>query len=151
MATLPAFSLPGSDGAIHSRKTLAGSPAVLYFYPKDATPGCTQEACDFRDHHRELTRLGVKVFGVSPDPLKRHATFIAKQKLPFVLLADEQHALAEALGVWAEKSLYGRTYLGIVRSTFLVGADGTILAEWRAVRVAGHVEAVLVAAEIALK
>jgi peroxiredoxin Q/BCP len=147
MAKLPAFSLPGSDGAVHSPATLRGAPAILYFYPKDATPGCTQEACDFRNHQPDFSALNLRVFGISPDPLASHARFIAKLRLRFVLLADEQHTLAEALGVWAEKKLYGRTYMGIVRSTFLIGADSTILAEWRAVKVVGHAAAVLAAAK----
>ena len=147
MAKIPAFSLPGSDGATYSAKDLKGKPYVLYFYPKDATPGCTQEACDFRDQHSSLTKLGVRVFGVSPDPIKSHEKFIAKQKLNFVLLADEQHELADKLGVWKEKSMYGRSYMGIERSTFLVAADGTIAKEWRAVKVAGHVTEVVSAAK----
>lgn len=147
MATLPAFSLPGSDGKTWSRKDLSGKPVVLYFYPKDATPGCTTEACDFRDQHAGLLKLGITVLGVSPDNLTKHATFIAKQKLPFVLLADEEHVLADKLGVWGEKSLYGRTFMGIVRSTFLIGADGVILKEWRKVKVAGHATEVLTAAK----
>jgi thioredoxin-dependent peroxiredoxin len=148
---LPAFNLSGSDGALHSAKTLRGAPAVLYFYPKDATPGCTQEACDFRDQHAALRKLGVAVFGVSPDGLPSHAKFIAKQHLPFTLLADPEHALAEALGVWGEKKLYGRTFLGIIRSTFLINAEGVIVREWRKVKVAGHVAEVVAAARECLK
>lgn len=147
MAKIPAFSLPGSDGATYSAKELKGKPYVLYFYPKDATPGCTQEACDFRDQHSALSKLGVRVFGVSADPIKSHEKFVAKQKLNFVLLADEQHELAEKLGVWKEKSMYGRSFMGIERSTFLVAADGTIAKEWRAVKVAGHVAEVVAAAK----
>jgi peroxiredoxin Q/BCP len=143
MAKFPAFSLPGSDGKTWSLKDLKGRPFVMYFYPKDATPGCTVEACDFRDHQPDFGKAGVPVFGVSPDPLTSHAKFIAKQKLNFVLLADEQHALAEKLGVWGEKSMYGKKFMGIIRSTFLVDADGAIVQEWRKVSVDGHVAEVL--------
>jgi thioredoxin-dependent peroxiredoxin len=145
MAKFPAFSLPGSDGKTWSLKDLKGKPFVLYFYPKDATPGCTVEACDFRDHQADFSKAGVPVFGVSPDPLTSHAKFIAKQKLNFILLADEQHELAEKLGVWGEKSMYGKTFMGIIRSTFLVDASGTIEKEWRKVKVDGHVAEVLAA------
>jgi peroxiredoxin Q/BCP len=143
MAKFPAFSLPGSDGRTWNLKDLKGRPFVIYFYPKDATPGCTIEACDFRDRQPDFAKAGIPVFGVSPDPLTSHAKFIAKQKLNFVLLADERHELADKLGVWAEKSLYGRTFMGIVRSTFVVGADGAIVQEWRKVKVEGHVDEVL--------
>lgn len=147
MAKIPAFSLPGSDGKTWSAKDLKGKPFVLYFYPKDSTPGCTTEACGFRDNLARLALHRVTVLGVSPDSLKSHATFIAKQDLNFPLLADTDHVLAEKLGVWIEKSMYGRTYMGIDRSTFLVGEDGTILEEWRSVKVPGHVDAVLAAVE----
>lgn len=146
MPAMPAFSLPGSDGATHTAKSLAGTPYILYFYPRDMTPGCTTESCDFRDHHAGLTKLGVQVFGVSTDSLASHAKFIAKEKLNFVLLADEQHALAEALGVWKEKNLYGNISWGLERSTFLVDAKGQIANEWRKVKVAGHVAEVVAAA-----
>jgi peroxiredoxin Q/BCP len=147
MAKIPAFSLPGSDGKTWSAKDLKGTPYVLYFYPKDSTPGCTTEACGFRDNLARLALRGVTLLGVSPDSLKSHATFIAKQDLNFPLLADTEHVLAEKLGVWVEKSMYGRTYMGIERSTFLVGADGTILQSWRNVKVPGHVDEVLAAVE----
>jgi len=147
MAKIPAFSLPGSDGKTWSAKELKGTPFVLYFYPKDSTPGCTTEACGFRDNLARLALRGVTLLGVSPDSIKSHATFIAKQELNFPLLADTDHALAEKLGVWIEKSMYGRKYMGIDRSTFLVGADGTILEEWRSVKVPGHVDAVVLAVE----
>ncbi|MBA3938242.1 MAG: thioredoxin-dependent thiol peroxidase [Planctomycetes bacterium] len=143
MAKFPAFSLSGSDGQTHSLKSLKGKTFVIYFYPKDDTPGCTTQACDFRDQLATLAKLGVPVYGVSPDSLASHAKFIAKHELTFVLLADEDHALADKLKVWGEKSMYGRTFMGIERSTFLVGSDGTILKEWRKVKVAGHVLEVL--------
>lgn len=147
MPKMPAFSLPGSDGATHGAKSLAGAPYILYFYPRDMTPGCTAESCDFRDHHADLRKLGVQVFGVSTDSLDSHAKFIAKEKLNFVLLADEEHVLAEKLGVWKEKNLYGKKSMGIERSTFLVAADGTIAQEWRKVKVDGHVAEVVAAAK----
>ncbi len=146
MTAMPAFSLPGSDGAMTSSKSLAGSPYVLYFYPRDMTPGCTTESCDFRDRQPELKKLGIPVFGVSTDPLERHAKFIAKEKLNFTLLSDEQHILAEALGVWKEKNMYGKKSWGIERSTFLVDAQGQIVREWRKVKVDGHAAEVVAAA-----
>lgn len=147
MAKIPAFSLPGSDGKTWTAKDLAGKPAILYFYPKDMTPGCTTESCDFRDHHAALRKLGVQVFGISCDSLTSHAKFIAKEKLNFVLLTDEDHAFAEKLGVWGEKQNYGKTYFGIIRSTFLVDAAGGIAREWRKVKVDGHVAEVVAAAQ----
>lgn len=146
MAKIPAFSLPGSDGATWSAKGLKGRSYVLYFYPKDDTPGCTLEACDFRDQLLSMKDPGLLVLGVSPDSIARHASFRAKHALPFVLLADEQHELAEKLGVWALKKNYGREYMGIVRSTFLVDAQGTLVQEWRGVKVRGHAQEVLAAA-----
>lgn len=146
MPAFPAFSLPGSDGSTHSVKSLAGSPYILYFYPRDMTPGCTTESCDFRDRHSDLKKLGVRVFGVSTDSLDSHAKFIAKEKLNFVLLADEAHVLADKLGVWKEKNMYGKKSFGIERSTFLVDAAGQITQEWRKVKVDGHVAEVIAAA-----
>lgn len=147
MAKIPAFSLPGSDGATYSAKGLLGTPYVLYFYPRDMTPGCTTESCDFRDHQAALNKLGVTVFGVSCDSLESHAKFIAKEKLNFVLLSDTEHVLAEKLGAWGEKSNYGKTYMGLIRSTFLIDAKGQIVTEWRKVKVAGHVAEVVAAAQ----
>lgn len=147
MAKIPAFSLAGSDGKTWSAKDLKGTPFVLYFYPKDSTPGCTTEACGFRDNLARLALRGVTLLGVSPDSLKSHATFIAKQDLNFPLLADVDHVFAEKMGVWVEKSMYGRTYMGVDRSTFLIGADGTILESWRSVKVPGHVDDVVAAVE----
>jgi peroxiredoxin Q/BCP len=146
MATIPAFSLPGSDGATWSSKGLKGRRYVLYFYPKDDTPGCTQEACDFRDQALAAAAPIITVLGVSPDSVARHQSFIAKHQLPFVLLSDDGHVLAEKLGVWAMKKNYGREYLGIVRSTFLVDERGTILRAWRGVKVRGHAQEVIAAA-----
>jgi peroxiredoxin Q/BCP len=146
MPKIPNFSLPGSDGKTHSPKDFKGAPWVLYFYPKDSTSGCTIEACDFRDLRPKFIGKGVTVVGISPDSLKSHANFIAKQSLNFVLLADEKKEMAGKMGVWVEKSMYGRKYMGIERSTFLIDADGNIAKEWRKVKVKGHVEEVLKAA-----
>ncbi len=123
----------------------ADGPVALYFYPKDATPGCTTEACDFRDRHDALVTAGAAAVGVSPDPPASHEKFIAKQSLPFRLLSDEEHVAALAYGVWVEKSMYGRKYMGVQRSTFLIGTDGLIAAAWPKVKVKGHADAVLAA------
>jgi peroxiredoxin Q/BCP len=145
-ARFPAFSLAGSDGRTWTEKDLKGTTTVVYFYPKDNTSGCTVEACGFRDAHAELAERGVRVIGVSPDAVKSHLSFIAKQSLPFPLLADVDKALAGALGVWIEKSMYGRKYMGVERSTFLVGPDLRVLRAWRGVKVGGHVDEVVAAA-----
>ncbi|MFH5802477.1 thioredoxin-dependent thiol peroxidase [Alienimonas sp. DA493] len=121
----------------------ADGPLVLYFYPKDATPGCTTEACDFRDRDAALAEAGATVLGVSPDPPASHEKFIAKQSLPFRLLSDEEKTAATAYGVWVEKSMYGRKYMGVQRATFLIGQDGKIAAAWPKVKVKGHADAVL--------
>ncbi|MBK7826751.1 MAG: thioredoxin-dependent thiol peroxidase [Nannocystis sp.] len=142
----PAFSLPGDDGREHSLAALRGKRVVLYFYPRDSTPGCTVEACDFRDRQAAFTKAGVTVLGVSGDDLKSHARFRDKQGLGFPLLSDLDHAVARSYGAYGEKLMYGRKLEGIVRSTFLIGADGRIEALWRPVRVPGHAEAVLLAA-----
>jgi thioredoxin-dependent peroxiredoxin len=139
----PAFSLPDQAGRIVSSSALAGKPYVLYFYPKDDTSGCTREACGFRDSLRGFGSKGVKIIGVSPDSEASHARFAGKYGLPFTLLADTDKALARAYGVWAKKQNYGREYMGIVRSTFLVDKRGVVQKAWRGVRVDGHVEAVL--------
>lgn len=147
MAKFPAFSLPGSDGRVHKSKDLKGQPYIIYFYPKDMTPGCTTEACDFRDNMAKLKRAGVQVLGVSPDPVDRHNKFIDKHDLNFVLLADEDKKLIEKAGLWVEKNMYGKKMMGVLRSTFLVDADGNIFKEWRKVKVKGHVDEVLEAAK----
>lgn len=145
MSSVPAFSLAGSDGQTYSSEGLAGQPYVLYFYPKDNTPGCTTEACDFRDNLGRISAKGVQVLGVSPDSIKSHQSFIKKFSLPFVLLSDPDHQLAEALGAWGPKKFMGKEYDGIIRSTFLIGGDAQIVAEWRSVKVKGHVDEVLAA------
>ena len=146
MAKLPDFSLAGSDGRTWTRADLAGKPAVIYLYPKDMTSGCTREACDFRDRNAAFAKLGTRVFGLSPDSLASHQKFIAKESLSFVLLADPDKKLIDALGAWVEKSMYGRSYMGVERSTFLIDAKGGIAQAWRKVKVPDHAEAVLAAA-----
>ena len=146
MIMMPSWRMPGSDGRTWTSAELKGSTYIMYFYPKDQTPGCTIQACEFRDSLARLQAAGVKVFGVSPDSLASHHKFAAKEKLTFPLLTDNDHSLATKLAVWAEKSLYGRTFPGIERTTFLIGPEGTIIGEWRKVKVAGHVAEVISAA-----
>ncbi|MBR1777383.1 MAG: thioredoxin-dependent thiol peroxidase [Alphaproteobacteria bacterium] len=119
-----------------------GQRVVLYFYPKDNTSGCTREACDFRDSMNRLAGKAV-VIGVSPDSVKSHLSFKQKHGLNFILLSDPDHVLAEQFGAWGEKSMYGKKYFGIIRSTFLLDIDGAVVKEWRKVKVAGHVDEVL--------
>lgn len=138
---VPDFSLPTVDGTVSSAK-LKGKPFVLYFYPKDDTPGCTTEACGFRDALPAFKKLKATVIGVSRDGVQSHAKFAAKFSLPFPLASDGEGKVLAAFGVWVEKSMYGRKYMGIDRATFLVDASGTIRAVWRKVSVTGHVEAV---------
>lgn len=141
----PAFSLTDETGAQVSSATLTGKPYVIYFYPKDDTPGCTQEACDFRDNLRTFNARKVRVLGVSPDDPKRHAKFKEKYGLNFTLLSDVDKTLIGAYGVWVKKLNYGREYMGVQRSTFIVDKAGKIAFAWKGVRVPGHVEAVLAA------
>jgi peroxiredoxin Q/BCP len=122
---------------------LEGRPFVVYFYPKDDTPGCTKEACEFRDRMAEFSRAGIEVIGISPDSPNTHARFRDKYNLPFRLLSDEDRKVAKAFGVWVEKQNYGRKYMGIERSTFLIDQRGRIKRAWRGVRVPGHVDTVL--------
>ena len=139
----PAFELPSSGGGRVSLKALLGKVVVLYFYPKDDTPGCTVEACEFGAAHARMAKAGAVILGVSPDSAAQHDKFIAKFKLPFALLADEGHALCEAYGVWVEKSMYGKTYLGVQRSTFLIDAAGVLRRIWPKVKPEGHAAEVL--------
>jgi len=139
----PEFCLPNQDNEEVCLRDLAGSWVVLYFYPKDNTPGCTTEALDFTAHLGEFEALGATVLGVSPDSVKKHQNFIAKKELKVTLLADEEKEVCQAYGVWQLKKNYGREYMGVVRSTFLIDPDGIIRAKWEKVRVKGHVEAVL--------
>lgn len=133
-----------SDGSEKefSLSNFKGERTVLYFYPKDNTSGCTKEACDFRDNMNRLTPF-VKVIGVSPNDIKSHIGFRSKQNLNFILLSDVEHTLSEAFGVWKEKSMYGRKYMGIERSTFILDDYGNIEKEWRKVKVPGHVDEIL--------
>ena len=142
-ASAPSFELSDEDGRPLSAQALAGKPYVLYFYPKDDTPGCTTQACGFRDALSRFAQRGVRVIGVSPDSQQSHRKFKQKYGLNFTLLSDADKALAQAYGVWTKKSNYGREYMGIERSTFLVDESGTIKKAWRKVRVPGHVDAVL--------
>ena len=145
---LPAWKLPyvsSEDSGTIASKDLKGEPYVLYAYPKDMTPGCTTEACDFRDNIARLSSAGVKVFGISGDSIARHEKFIAKHDLPFALLSDEDFAICTKLGIYQEKKMYGKTFMGIVRSTFLIDADGKVAAHWPKVKVKGHVDEVLAA------
>jgi peroxiredoxin Q/BCP len=138
----PAFALKDQDGTVHRLADYAGRPLVLYFYPKDDTPGCTQEACDFSAARAKFDACGAAVLGVSILDEKSKARFAARHGLTFPLLADPDHAVAEKYGVWQEKSRYGRTYMGIARTTYLIGGDGRVVARWDNVRVPGHVAAV---------
>lgn len=139
----PAFTLAADDGTKIKLADLKGRPVVLYFYPKDDTPGCTREACAFRDRKAEMEKLGAIVLGVSPDDVASHVKFKKKYNLNFPLLADPDHKVAEKFGAWREKNMYGKRTFGIVRSTFLIGADGVIKKVWKNVKVDGHDEAVL--------
>lgn len=139
----PDFSLPTDGGGDAALKDYAGRWLVVYFYPKDDTPGCTAESCSFRDHLPAFGKLGVDVVGVSKDSVKKHDKFKAKYDLNFPLLSDEQGDMCERYGVWVEKSMYGKKYMGIERSTFLIDPAGKIAAIWRKVKVEGHVEEVL--------
>lgn len=139
---VPKFSLPADDGTTVTQESLRGRNTILYFYPKDDTPGCTTEACDFRDAFPRFGKGDADVIGVSPDNVESHRKFKKKFNLPFKLLADEQHELADAFGVWKEKKLYGRTYMGIERTTVVIDRKGRVARIFPKVRVPGHVEAV---------
>jgi peroxiredoxin Q/BCP len=139
----PAFTLPDSKGEPVSLRDFAGAPVVLYFYPKDDTPGCTRESCDFRDNFARVTATGATVLGVSADGAASHVRFRRKYDLPFELLSDESHAVLEKYGVWQEKHRYGRSSMGIVRTTVVIDGDGRIAAHYPNVKVEGHVDEVL--------
>ncbi len=136
----PNFELPATNGGTVKLSDFRGRKVVLYFYPKDMTQACTQQACDFRDASSEYEGLGAVVLGISTDEIKRHYKFTEKYELPFLLLSDPEHRVCELYGVWQEKQLYGRTYMGIVRSTFLIDEEGKLAQEWRNIRVKGHVD-----------
>ncbi|MEM6383719.1 MAG: peroxiredoxin [Pseudomonadota bacterium] len=139
----PDFSLPTDGGGSVTLSALAGKPVVVFFYPKDDTSGCTKEAIGFTEHKGDFDAAGATLLGVSPDSVKSHDKFKAKHNLDVHLAADEEKVAAEAYGVWVEKSMYGKKYMGIERSTFLIGSDGKIAKAWRKVKVPGHVEDVL--------
>jgi len=141
----PAFDLEADGGARVRSSELAQAPYVIYFYPRDNTPGCTQEACDFRDSFARIEAAGARVLGVSKDSVKSHDGFKAKYALPFTLLADPDRTLQLAYGAWGKKKLYGKEVEGTIRSTFLVDKQGRIAAVWPSVKVKGHVEQVLAA------
>lgn len=140
---VPDFKLPSSEGKEISLHDFAGKKIVLYFYPKDDTPGCTVEACDFRDTQGDFSKLNAVIVGVSKDSMNSHEKFIGKYKIPFVLLSDEDLKLMEIFGVWKEKTMYGKTALGVVRSTFLIDENSVLVKAWRNIKAAGHVEKVL--------
>ncbi len=142
----PAFSLPASGGRTVSSTALKGKPYILYFYPKADTSGCTKEACAFQEALPQFGKLGLEVIGVSPDPLKPIEKFAAKYNLTFPLASDDTKATAEAYGVWVEKAMYGKKYVGVERSTFLVDASGKIVRALRRVKVDGHAKDVMAAA-----
>lgn len=141
--TAPDFELPASNGETIKLSDYKGKNVVLYFYPKDMTPGCTTEACDFRDHHESFAEVDAVILGVSPDPINRHEKFIEKHGLPFLLLADEEHQVAENYDVWKLKKNFGKEYMGIERSTFVIDKEGKLAHAWRKVKVKGHVEEAL--------
>ncbi|WP_433748262.1 thioredoxin-dependent thiol peroxidase [Falsibacillus pallidus] len=136
----PDFELTASNGEKVKLSDYRGKKnVVLYFYPKDMTPGCTTEACDFRDQYESFSGLDTVILGVSPDPIDKHQKFVEKHSLPFLLLVDEDHKVAEDYGVWQLKKNFGKEYMGIVRSTFIIGKDGQLAKEWRQVKVKDHV------------
>jgi len=139
----PLFTLPTEDGAQLELSQLQGAPVVIYFYPRDDTSGCTTEAKDFTEKIAEFEKMGARIIGISPDSIKKHINFKNKYDLAVTLAADEEKTVAMAYGVWAEKKMYGRTYMGIVRSTFLIDKTGHIAKIWHKVKVKGHVLAVL--------
>jgi len=139
----PDFQLPTGDGTTLELSKLKGSPVVLYFYPKDDTSGCTKEALAFTEHAKDFSKLGAGVIGVSPDSVASHEKFKAKHGLKVTLASDTEKQVCETYGVWVEKSMYGRKYMGVERSTFLIDDEGRVARAWRKVKVPGHAEAVL--------
>jgi peroxiredoxin Q/BCP len=139
----PDFTLPDSEGRPVSLHDLSGKTVILYFYPKNDTPGCTKQACSFRDHNPEIMAAGAEVLGVSVDPVKSHGKFREKYDLPFRTLSDEEKSVVEAYGVWKEKQNYGRTYMGVERTTFAIAPDGKVAKVWKRVKPDGHGKQVL--------
>ena|SRR5680860_1227166 len=144
----PDFTLQADDGAMVSLSGLRGTTVALYFYSKDDTRGCTTQACGFRDMRQEYDAAGMRVIGVSPDSIESHVSFRDKHGLSFTLLSDPDHAAAEAYGVWVEKSMYGRTFMGIERSTFVIGPDGVLLEALYKVKPKGHAASILELARV---
>ncbi|KAB3537679.1 peroxiredoxin [Bacillus safensis] len=140
---VPDIELTGDNGEKIKLSDFKGKHIVLYFYPKDMTPGCTTEACDFRDRHQSFAELDAVIIGVSPDSQDKHQKFKEKHDLPFLLLVDDEQKLSEAFGVWKLKKNFGKEYMGIERSTFLINKEGTLVKEWRKVKVKDHVEEAL--------
>ncbi|PRS11204.1 thioredoxin-dependent thiol peroxidase [Bacillus pumilus] len=140
---VPEIELTGDNGEKVKLSDFKGKHIVLYFYPKDMTPGCTTEACDFRDRHQSFAELDAVIIGVSPDSQDKHLKFKEKHDLPFLLLVDDEQKLSEAFGVWKLKKNFGKEYMGIERSTFLINKEGTLVKEWRKVKVKDHVEEAL--------
>ena len=141
----PLFSVLTNGGSTVALADYLGKNVILYFYPKDDTPGCTKEACGFRDQFAAFKKKGAVIWGVSPDPVKKHDKFVEKFQLPFTLLADEDKKISQAYGVWGEKSFMGRKYMGVFRVTFLIGPDGRIKQIWPAVKPEAHAAEVLAA------
>ncbi|SFB10134.1 peroxiredoxin Q/BCP [Bacillus sp. cl95] len=139
----PDFELLANNEKTVKLSDFHGKNVVLYFYPKDMTPGCTTQACDFRDRFEDFSSADTVVLGVSPDPISRHQKFVDTHGLPFLLLVDENHEVAEKYGVWTLKKNFGKEYMGIERSTFVIGKEGKIVKEWRKVKVKGHVDEAL--------
>lgn len=144
----PQFTLPTDGDGEFTLSASNDSKVVIFFYPKDDTSGCTAEAIDFTAAKEKFAEQGVQIFGMSPDPVKKHDKFKIKHEIDVTLISDEEKTVLEAYGVWIEKSMYGRKYMGVERSTFLIGVDGKIISAWRKVKVPGHVDEVLQAASI---
>lgn len=144
----PDFKLPDDSGAIRTLKSFSGKKLILYFYPKDDTTGCTKEAIDFNGLKRDFERAGAVIVGVSPDSTASHVKFKTKHKLDLELVSDEAKSMLETYGVWTEKSMYGRSYMGVERTTFLISPDGRIAQVWNKVKVPGHAAVVLAAAKV---
>ncbi|WNQ12140.1 thioredoxin-dependent thiol peroxidase [Paenibacillus aurantius] len=140
---IPDFKLQASNGKSVSLEDFRGKKLVIYFYPADMTPTCTQESCDFRDLTPQIRKAGAEIIGISPDDLKSHGRFIEKHQLPFLLLSDPEHRVCESFGVWQLKKMFGREYMGVERSTFLVDGEGKLIKAWRKVKVKNHAQDVL--------
>lgn len=144
-AKAPNFELINNEGKKINLSDFLGKPVVLYFYPKDDTPGCTTEACNFRDDYEEYRKQGIKIIGVSPDSVKSHTKFTSKHSLPFLLLADEDHKLCEMYGVWGKKKIFGKEFFGVLRTTFLIDKDGNIVKVFKGVKPSNHSKEVITA------